>query len=198
MTAKDGSVVSLRLLLKFCLEQEAQDRMESYPSPRELEQQYPDMEHLDRRVLPAVERLRRAGKRKGHAPLRLLKRLLVVAAILISILSCILFTSAAIRSAVVNTIIDWTGRDVGIHFEIEGEPLSALPDGYGPHYIPDGFEYDAKNSLIERGIIDLSYQSADRSQVLTISANIIRNSSQNRMDNEHTEYEMITWLDTKA
>ena len=64
MTTGEGGVVSLRLLLKFCLEQEARERMEACPSPRELEERSPDMTRLDRRVLPAVERLR--GQEKAR------------------------------------------------------------------------------------------------------------------------------------
>lgn len=127
-----------------------------------------------------------------------MKRALLVAAVLISMFTCTLLTSASVRNAVVNTIIDWTGRDVGFQFIIEGEPLSALPDGYGPHYIPDGFEYNEEASIVEKSFLELNYKSANHSMVLSIGSEVLRNSSQTRMDNEHTEFEMITIFDTTA
>ena len=123
----EGREVSLRLLLKFCFEQEAQERIESYLSPQELKELYPDMTALDQKVADGIDALQKEEKRQQHRSLRVLKRTLFVAAVLISIFSCMMLTSAAVRSAIVNTIIDWTGRDVGIQFVIEGEPLSALP-----------------------------------------------------------------------
>lgn len=194
----EGREVSLRLLLKFCFEQEAQERMESYLSPQELKELYPDMTTLDQKVADGIDALQKEEKRQQHRPLRVLKRTLLVAAVLISIFSCIMLTSAAVRSAIINTIFDWTGRDVGIQFVIEGEPLSALPDGYGPHYIPEGFEYEEEYSLIEKSFLELNYKSVDASKILSIGSEVLRNSSQTRMDNEHTEFEMITIFDTKA
>lgn len=105
----EGREVSLRLLLKFCFEQEAQERMESYLSPQELKELYPDMTALDQKVADGIDALQKEEKRQQHRPLRVLKRTLLVAAVLISIFSCIMLTSAAVRSAIANTVIDWTG-----------------------------------------------------------------------------------------
>lgn len=190
--------VSLRLLLKFCLEQEAQERMESYLSPQELKELYPDMTALDHKVSKGIHAIQKDEKRRLRRPLRVLKRALLVAAVLISMFTCTLLTSASVRNAVVNTIIDWTGRDVGFQFIIEGEPLSALPDGYGPHYIPDGFIFEDNNAIIEPDFIDLHYISEDKDRILSVGVSVLQNSSQTRMDNEHTEYEMITFQGTEA
>lgn len=194
----EGREVSLRLLLKFCFEQEAQERMESYLSPQELKELYPDMTALDQKVADGIDALQKEEKRQQHRPLRVLKRTLLVAAVLISIFSCIMLTSAAVRSAIANTVIDWTGRDIGIQFVIEGEPLSALPDGYGPHYIPDGFEYNEERSIIRNSITNLEYQSSDDMKMLIICSAVIQNASQTRMDNEHTVFEMITFQGVEA
>lgn len=194
----EGREVSLRLLLKFCFEQEAQERMESYLSPQELKELYPDMTALDQKVAEGIDALQKEEKRQLHRPLRVLKRTLLVAAVLISIFSCIMLTSAAVRNAIVNTIIDWTGRDVGIQFVIEGEPLSALPDGYGPHYIPNRFILEENNAVIDLDFINLNYMSEDGFEILTIRASVLQNLSQTRMDNEHTRFEMVTIFDTTA
>lgn len=190
--------VSLRLLLKFCLEQEAQEWMEAYPSPKELAEMYPDTSGLRKKVFASIDKRQKEETRKKRKPLRIIKRTLLVAAVLISIFTCTLLTSATVRSAVVNTIMDWSGRDVGIQFVIEGEPLSALPDGYGPHYIPDGFEYEEDSALIDPGFINLDYISTDKLKTLTITISVLQNSSHTRMDNEYTEFDMIIFQGVTA
>ena len=196
--AEESREISVRLLLKFCLDQDAENRMESYRSPQELKEAYPDMKALDKKVYEGVAALQKEEKIHQHKPLRMLKRTFLVAAILMSIFSCMMLTSADVRNAIVNTIIDWTGRDVGFQFVIEGEPLSCLPGGYGPHYVPDGFEYQEENSLVEKSFFELNYMSKDESKILSIGSEVLRNSSQTRMDNEHTDFEMIRIFDTTA
>lgn len=61
--------VSLRLLLKFCLEQEAQERMESYLSPQELKELYPDMTALDHKVSKGIHAIQKDEKRRLRRPL---------------------------------------------------------------------------------------------------------------------------------
>ena len=189
----EGREVSLRLLLKFCFEQEAQERMESYLSPQELIELYPDMTALDQKVSEGIDALQKEEKRQMHRPLRVLKRTFLVAAVLISIFSCIMLTSATVRNAIVNTIIDWTGRDVGIQFVIEGEPLSALPDGYGPHYIPEGLEFLTADSVQDKSFLLYTYQSPDGLSILDIQIQLLENGSMTWIDNEHMEFEQITF-----
>lgn len=35
---------------------------------------------------------------------------------------------------------------MSIRYEVEGHPLTALPEGYAPHYIPEGFVYSEEDS----------------------------------------------------
>ncbi len=134
--------VSLWLLMKYAFEQEEEVQFKSYPTPQELKETYPDMSSLKRKVYHGIETLHKEEKRKSWKPKKILKRVLLTAAVLTSLFAATMMTSATVRSAVVNTIIDWTGRDVGIQFKIDGEPLPALPDGYGPHYIPERFQFE--------------------------------------------------------
>ena len=198
MTAGECSVVSLRLLLKFCLEQEARERMEACLSPRELEERYPDMTHLDRRVLPAVERLRGQEKARRRVPLRILKRVLMTAAILISVFSCILVASASVRGELIATIINWNERDVGIRFEVAKPYLDRLPDGYGPHYIPEGLIFDDETSWRNEGDFFYTYLSEDETCALDIRVGVAKNTSGYVLDSEHTRFEKITFQGVEA
>lgn len=185
--------VSLRLLLKFCLEQEAQERMESYPAPGKLKELHPDMRDLDQQVKEAICAERKQEKQKVHKPLRVFKRIVFVAAVLTSLFAATMMTSATVRNAVAKTMIDWTGRNVGIQFKIDGAPLSALPDGYGPHYIPERFQFKEDNAIIIPSLIDFSYTGEDEFSTLTVRASVIRNASRVCLDNEHTTFEMVTF-----
>ena len=191
--------VSLWSLMKFVMEQQAQEQAKVFQTPRELEEEFPDTSNLERRVFSEIEVMQQREKRKGRKPLHILRRTILVAAVLISLLFATLMTSAAVRSAVVNTIIEWTGRDVGMRFEIEGEPLTKLPEGYGPHYIPEWFVFLEEDSFEEsNGSFSYAYQSEDGSRILDVQTRIAENGSMYWMDNELAEYEMITFQGTKA
>lgn len=190
--------VSLWSLMIFVMEQQAQELAETFKTPRELEEKFPDTSDLERKVFTKIKAMQQ-DKRKERKPLRILWRTILVAAVLVSLLFATLMTNASVRSVVINTIIEWTGRDVGIRFEIEGEPLVTLPDGYGPHYIPEGFLLLEDASFKEsNGSFSYAYQTEDGSRIMDIQAGIAENGSMYWMDNEHAEYEMITFQGTKA
>lgn len=194
------AAVSLYALIKWALEEDTEREIAALPSPKELEALYPDTSAFRQRVFGEIERMQKEERHKRRRPLRIAKRTLLAAAILISIFSCILLTSAAVRSAVVNTIIEWTNRDIGIRFEIEGEPLTALPAGYGPHYIPERFAFAEEDSYYEDadGSFYYDYKTDDGSGILDIQVSILQNGSMTWMDNEHAEYERITFQDVTA
>lgn len=189
--------VSLQALIKWALEEDTEREIAALPQPRELEALYPDTAAFRARVFSEIGRRQKAERRR-RKPLRLLKRTLLAAAILTSILFCTLMTNAALRAAVVNTIIDWTDRDMGIRFEIEGEPLSALPEGYGPHYIPDRFEFLKNDSAQDISFLFYTYQTPDGSSILDIQIQLLENGSMTWIDNEHTKFEQITFNNTSA
>lgn len=200
---ENKQTVSLYALIKWALEEDTEREIAALPTPQELEALYPDTSAFRQRVFGEIERMQkeeRHKRHKRHKPLRIVKRTLFVAAILISIFFCVILTSAAVRNAVVNTIIEWTNRDIGIRFEIEGEPLTALPAGYGPHYIPEGFEFVEAFSYYEEadGSFYYDYETEDGSRILDIQASILQNGSMTWMDNEHAEYEMITFQNVSA
>lgn len=195
MAMRREQSVSLTELMRWALAERAERELEDMPSPQELQSMLGDLPELRRRVFSTLEQQRSARPRR---PLRMLGRILIVAAVLISILSGLLLANAAVRGAVVNTIIDWTDRDVGIRFEVEGPLLTALPEGYGPHYIPEGLLPMESQSWSSSDGFFYAYQSEDRGTVLNIRANIAENCSAYYIDNEHITYDKITFNGVQA
>ena len=187
--------VSLPELMRWALAERAEQELSDMPSPQELQSMLGDLPELRRRVFSDLEGQQKSRSRR---PLRVLVRALIVAAVLVSILACMMMASAAVRGAVVNTIIDWTNRDVGIRFEVEGEPLSALPEGYAPHYIPEGMVCMEEVSWKSKTGFMYAYQSEDGATVLDIQVGIAENSSMYRIDNEHIIYDKITFNGVQA
>ena len=196
----ERSTVSLRFLLELALEEYARKEVQKLPAPQELQKLYPDMSGYDQAVWGTIEAARREEHNKQRKPLRIIKRTLLVAAVLVAIFSCALMTSATVRNTVVNTIIEWTGHNVGIAYETEGEPLTCLPEKYGPHYIPESLEYVEEQSWYETadGSFSYTYQSSDKKKILDIEVKISQNNSMYWLDNEHREFEQITFNDVPA
>lgn len=192
MTGEEMTV-SWRTLLQMACAQVAEAEMEALPTPEGLMALYPDMAAVDRRVLSAVAEARRAKKKKKRPALRAIRRVLIAAAVGISLLFCTLMTNAAVRGAVVDTILEWTSRDLGIRFVLEGEPLSALPEGYGPHYIPEGLVLDEQSFWSSSDQLSCFFQSEDQSTILNMQITVARNGSAYWIDNEHIEHKEITF-----
>ena len=190
--------VSLRTLVQLACAENARREMAALPTPQRLKERYPDTADLTRRVLAAIEMLQKKAKKPPHRSWRTIKRGLIAAAIAASLLFGTLMTNAAVRGVVVNTILEWTNRDLGIRFEIEGEPLSSLPEGYGPHYIPDGLIYQESLSWANSGGFFYEYQSENQESHLSIEVRIAQNSSDYWMDNEHIDYDKVTFNGTAA
>lgn len=185
--------VSWRTLVQMACARAAEAEMEALPTPEELLALYPDMAAADRRVLSAVEAARRANRKGKRPALRTIRRVLIAAAVAASLLFGTLMTNAAVRGAVVDTILEWTSRDLGIRFVLEGEPLSALPEGYGPHYIPEGLVLDEESFWSSRDQLSCFCQSEDQSIILDIQITVARNGSAYWIDNEHLGHERITF-----
>ena len=194
--ASEEMNVSLRTLLQIACAENARREMEILPAPREMERFYPDTTALTGRVLGAVKARRTAAKTRRS--LRMAKRAVSVAAILMSLLFCTMMASASLRAAVVNTIIEWTEQAVGIQFETEGESPLVLPESYGPHYIPEGLVCQKEISWLTQDAFLYVYQSADKSSALTIQGGIAQNNAGYWIDNEHIRYQQIVFNDAPA
>lgn len=185
--------VSWRTLVQMACARAAEAEMEALPTPEGLLALYPDMAAVDRRVLSAVETARRASRKGKRPALRTIRRVLIAAAVAASLLFGTLMTNAAVRGAVVDTILEWTSRDLGIRFVLEGEPLSALPEGYGPHYIPEGLVYQEEASGINENEIVSTYRNENDGSILNIQLRVAQNGAGYFIDNEHLGHERITF-----
>ena len=189
----EAESVSLYALIQWGLKEHTERQLAALPSQQEIDAVLGDTSSFCQRVLDGVQRLLRTRQRGKRRLLRTVRKTLVAAAILVSLLFCVLMANASVRTAVVNTMIEWTGRDIGIRFEVEGEPLAALPDGYGPHYIPEGLIYQDDISWGVRDQVLYSYVSEDGTSVLDIQITVAQNGSAYWIDNEHLAYEKITF-----
>lgn len=189
----EEQTVSLRTLIQWGLEEDTERRIAALPPLQEIQALLGDTAAFRRRVLEAAARLLRAGHRSKRHPLRVVGKILTAAAILVSLLFCVLMANASVRAAVVNTIIEWTDRSVGIQFEMTGTPLTNLPEGYGPHYIPEGMIYQDDVSWKVNDQISYSYVAEDGTSAVDIQITIANNSSGYWMDNEHILYDRITF-----
>lgn len=189
----EAESVSLYALIQWGLKEHTERQLAALPSQQEIDAVLGDTSGFCQRVLDGVQRLLRTRQRGKRRLLRTVRKTLVAAAILVSLLFCVLMANASVRTAVVNTMIEWTGRDIGIRFEVEGEPLAALPDGYGPHYIPEGLIYQDDISWGVRDQVLYSYVSEDGTSVLDIQITVAQNGSAYWIDNEHLAYEKITF-----
>lgn len=189
---------SLQEMIRWAMAEQTDREIDALPTPAELDEMFPDTARLRRRVFDAVKQREKEEKRAKRRILPMVKRTLLVAAVLAALLFGTLMTNASVRSAVVNTIIEWTGRDVGISFQVEGEPPAALPEDYGPHYIPEGFEYQEDASWrSEKGIFAM-YTTQDQLSTLVIKIHIAENVAISRIDTGHAVYEKITFQGTTA
>lgn len=190
----EAESVSLYALIQWGLQEHTERQLAALPSPQEVDAVLGDTSDFCRRVLEAVQQLLRRQRSGKRRLLRAVRKTVVAAALLASFLSCVLMANASVRAAVVNTMIEWTGRDIGIRFEVEGEPLAALPDGYGPHYIPEGMIPNEEMSYQNTdGSFFYTYASVDGKAILDIQVTIARNGSAYWIDNEHLVYEKITF-----
>ena len=188
---REESRVSLYELIQWGLAEHTERELAALPLPEEIDAALGNTADFRRRVLAEVKRRRKKAAQK-HPSLRVLKRTLMVAAILLSILFATLMSNAAVRAAVINTMIEWTNRDLAIRFEVEGEPLKELPAGYGPRYIPEGLTYQTEASYQESdGTFFAVYESTDGKKILDIQVTIAQNGSGYFMDREHLQYEKI-------
>ena len=188
--ANERETVSLQGMIRWALAECAAREIDALPDIQELNALYPDTAAFRRRVFSAIGKWKKQEKRR---PLRVLKHIIVAAAVLISVLFGTLMVNASVRTAVVNTIIEWTERSIGIQFQVEGATLAALPEGYGPHYIPEGLMYQEELSWRTEAGFSYGYESENGDSILNIEVCIAENGSGYYLDDEHAEHERITF-----
>ena len=80
----------------------------------------------------------------------MLKRVLITVLTLVILTLGALAVSADFRRAVYTMIQKFLPIEMQLTYQVDGEPLERLPDGYSDHYVPDGFEMDDAQKLNEQ------------------------------------------------
>ena len=186
--------ISFDEMVRLALQEEERRRWAAYPDRETLRKTYGDLSELKARI-DATLRAHRLQKEQAlprRVSLRSFKRALILAAILLALFSGIILVSAEIPMKVKQMIVEWTERDVGISYEVEGAALQTLPADFGPHYIPEGFEYVEEESYRDEYGSSLIYRSKDQSEFLNVRFEFLTDKEILRTDNENIIYEMVT------
>ena len=128
--------VSFDAALMMALRADAQKELDELPSPAQLKERYPDTSRWDARLQAALHKRR-----------PVLKRVLVAAMTLVILTLGALAVSADFRKAVYTMIQKFLPIEMQLTYQVDGEPLERLPDGYSDHYVPDGFEMDDAHAI---------------------------------------------------
>ena len=175
--------ISFEAALMIALRADAQKELDTLPTPEQLEELYPDTSQWDERMAVAL-------RRKKHRPM--LKRVLVAALTLVVLTLGALAVSAYFRKAVYTMIQKFLPIEMQLMtYQVDGEPLERLPDGYSDHYVPDGFEMDNAQKFERAENFLHVYSSKEAEESYTVRCSIIQPGQQSLFDNEHTVYETV-------
>ena len=172
--------ISFDAALMMALRADAQKELDELPTPAQLEERYPDTSRWDARLKAALHKRR-----------PVLKRVLVAALTLIILTLGALAVSADFRKAVYTMIQKFLPIEMQLTYQVDGEPLERLPDGYSDHYVPDGFEMDDAQKFERAENFLHVYSSKETEESYTVRCSIIQPGQQSLFDNEHTVYETV-------
>ena len=130
-----------------------------------------------------------ALRRKKHRPV--LKRVLLAALTLVILTIGALAVNADFRRAVYTMIQKFLPIEMQLTYQVDGEPLERLPDGYSDYYVPDGFEMDDAQKFERAENFLHVYSSKETAESYTVRCSIIQPGQQSLFDNEHTVYETV-------
>ena len=172
--------ISFDAALMMALRADAQKELDELPTPAQLKERYPDTSRWDARLKAALHK---------HRPV--LKRVLVAAMTLVILTLGALAVSADFRKAVYTMIQKFLPIEMQLTYQVDGEPLERLPDGYSDHYVPDGFEMDDAQKFERAENFLHVYSSKETEESYTVRCSIIQPGQQSLFDNEHTVYETV-------
>ena len=172
--------ISFDAALMMALRADAQKELDELPTPAQLEERYPDTFRWDARLKAALHKRR-----------PVLKRVLVAAMTLVILTLGALAVSADFRKAVYTMIQKFLPIEMQLTYQVDGEPLERLPDGYSDHYVPDGFEMDDAQKFERAENFLHVYSSKETEESYTVRCSIIQPGQQSLFDNEHTVYETV-------
>lgn len=129
---KNEPKISFDAALLLALQADAKREIEGLPTPKELKECYPDARKWDIRLKNA-----RNGRKAN-----VWKRLLVSVATCCMLFAGALAVNADFRDTVYTMFRSITSNELQITYQVQGETLNNLPEGYEEHYIPVGFELE--------------------------------------------------------
>ena len=182
--------ISFDAALMMALRADAQKELDELPTSAQLKERYPDTSRWDERMAAALQ------QKKKHRPV--LKQLLVTALTLVLLAIGALAVSADFRKAVYTMIQKFLPIEMQLTYQVDGEPLERLPDGYSDHYVPDGFERDREQEFESAENFLHVYSSKESGKGYTVRCSIIQPGQQSSFDNEHTTYENVKVGDADA
>ena len=179
--------ISFDAALVMALRADAQKELDELPTPAQLEERYPDTSRWDARLKAALHKRR-----------PVLKRVLVAAMTLVILTLGALAVSADFRRAVYTMIQKFLPIEMQLTYQVDGEPLEQLPNGYSDHYVPDGFERDYEQGYDDAQAFLYVYSSKKSSIGYTVQCSVIQPGNQALFDNEHTTYKIVKIGDVDA
>ena len=172
--------VSFDAALMMALRADAQKELDELPSPAQLKERYPDTSRWDARLQAALHKRR-----------PVLKRVLITVLTLVILTLGALAVSADFRRAVYTMIQKFLPIEMQLTYQVDGEPLEQLPNGYSDHYVPDGFEMDDAQKFERVENFLHVYSSKETEESYTVRCSIIQPGQQSLFDNEHIVYETV-------
>ena len=172
--------VSFDAALMMALRADAQKELDELPTPAQLKERYPDTSRWDARLQAALHKRR-----------PVLKRVLITVLTLVILTLGALAVSADFRRAVYTMIQKFLPIEMQLTYQVDGEPLEQLPNGYSDHYVPDGFEMDDAQKFERVENFLHVYSSKETEESYTVRCSIIQPGQQSLFDNEHTVYETV-------
>ena len=179
--------ISFDAALMMALRADAQKELDELPSPAQLKERYPDTSRWDARLQAALHKRR-----------PVLKRVLVAAMTLVILTLGALAVSADFRKAVYTMIQKFLPIEMQLTYQVDGEPLEQIPNGYSDHYVPDGFERDYEQGYDDAQAFLHVYSSKKSSIGYTVQCSVIQPGNQALFDNEHTTYKIVKIGDVDA
>ena len=167
--------ISFDAALMMALRADAQRELDSLPTPKQFEEIYPDTSQWDERMTEAL-------KKKKHHPV--LKRVLIAALTLVMLTVGALAVSADFRRTVYTMIQKFLPIEMQLTYQVDGEPLEWLPDGYSDHYVPNGFEMDDVQKFERAENFLHVYSSKETEESYTVRCSIIQPGQQSLFDND--------------
>ena len=172
--------ISFDAALMMALRADAQKELDELPTPAQLKERYPDTSRWDARLQAALHKRR-----------PMLKRVLVAALTLVILTLGALAVSADFRKTVYTMIRKFLPIEMQLTYQVDGEPLEQLPNGYSDYYVPDGFERDCEQEFESAENFLHVYSSKGSGKGYTVRCSIIQPGQQSLFDNEHTVYETV-------